>query len=131
MKIRTEQVIDVQEWDKLVEETYQRRYSFQQQNGCQERGSFYLTVPAPDDDFKNDTLPEIVNHKEMGVSFEAWLKRDPKQFLNDQNDSCRKEQWAIDLWWERNFYPTIQMVANDLHKKGLLQAGKYTIDIDW
>jgi len=27
--------------------------------------------------------------------------------------------------------PNIQRVANDLHTKGLLEAGKYIIDIDW
>ena len=33
--------------------------------------------------------------------------------------------------WERNFYPNIQAVANDLYKKGLLETGDYWIDIDW
>ena len=54
-----------------------------------------------------------------------------KQVLNSEEKGFRKDQWAIDLWWERNFYPNIQMVANDLHSKGLLEAGEYTINIDW
>ena len=29
------------------------------------------------------------------------------------------------------FYPNFQMIANDLHEKGLLPAGEYSIDIDW
>ena len=42
-----------------------------------------------------------------------------------------QDSWLIDLWWKRNFYPDIEMVANDLHAKGLLEAGEYAIDIDW
>ena len=126
LKIRTKQVIDVDEWDKLVEKTYGRTYKFQQQDGCKDRGNFRLKVPIKTDDYEQDIVPEIVNHEEMGVSFAAWLKRDPKTPLADG-----KSDYTLDLWWERNFYPNVQMVANDLHAKGLLEAGDYTIDIDW
>lgn len=129
MKIKTEKVIELQEWDDLVSKTYKRPYSFQQQDGCKDRGNFRFTVPVKKpSDFENETLPEVINHETRGVSFAAWLKRDPKQKLNDDDT---KEQWGIDLWWERNFYPDFEMIANDLHKKGLLKAGSYTIDIDW
>lgn len=128
IKVRTEQIIDVCDWDDLVCKTYGRPYSFQQQDGCKSRGYERITVPAEDDDFENDTVPETVNHDVMGVSFAAWLARDPTQKLNaEERDSPR----SIELWWERNFYPSVQMVANDLHEKGLLPAGEYTIDIDW
>jgi hypothetical protein len=126
--IRTVQMIDVSDWDDLVVETYGRPYSFQQQDGCKDRGTVELTVPDEGDDYDNDTVPETVNHDDMGVSFAAWLARDPKQKLN-------AESWdsdsAIDLWWTRNFYPNVQMVANDLHAKGLIPAGDYVINIDW
>ncbi len=128
MKIRTEQVIDVHEWDKLVQETYGRPYMFQQQNGCQDRGTYHLTVPSEGEDFDNDTLPEIVNHDDMGVSFDAWLKRDPKAPLKDEEYN---QVYSIGLWWARNFYPSIEMVANDLHAKGLLPTGEFSINIDW
>lgn len=126
--MRTEQVtmVEVQEWDKLVEETYKRSYCFQQQDGCKSRGIFTLTVPEDADDFENPTVPEVVNHDDMGVSFKAWCERDPKQELQGDSDPS-----SLNLWWERNFYPEVQMVANDLHKRGLLEAGIYTIDIDW
>ena len=81
--------------------------------------------------FENDTIPEIVNGPEMGVSFEAWKSRDPKQPLKSEEKGCRDESWAIDLWWGRNFYPCLQVVANDLHARGLLEAGEYGINIDW
>lgn len=128
MKIKSEKVIAVSEWDALVTKTYKRPYSFQQQDGCQGRGTFRFSVPGEAEDYERDTVPEVVNHDEMGVSFAAWLKRDPKTRLSGETDN---DSWLIELWWERNFYPDIQMIANDLHAKGLLKAGKYTIDIDW
>lgn len=126
MEIRTEKVITVQEWDKTVEETYNRHYSFQQQDGCKERGMFYITIPDEAEDYENEIVPEIVNHGEMGVSFKAWLERDPKQPLENGDTD-----YSLRLWWERNFYPDIQMIANDLYEKGLIEKGDYIIEIDW
>lgn len=127
IKTRTEQVISVQDWDNLVTETYGRPYSFQQQDGCKERQRVYLAVPDDPCDFENDTIPEVVNGNEMGVSFAAWLARDPNQPIPGSDEFG----WRLGLWWDRNFYPDVQMIANDLHEKGLLPAGEYTIDIDW
>lgn len=124
--IRTEQVIDCNEFDKLVKETYKRPYCLQQQDGCRERGSVCVEVPNDPCDYERDTIPEVVNGPEMGVSFKAWLARDPKQKLPDE-----KYDWAILMWWECNFYPNLFVVANDLHNRGLLPAGKYRIIIDW
>ncbi len=126
MKIQTKKVIDVSDWDEAVVATYGRPYKFQQQNGCQERGTFGLSAPGDVDGEWPDTVPEIVNHDEMGVNFAAWLARDPGQPLADGRTS-----YSLQLWWERNFYPPIQAVANDLSSKGLLEAGDYLIDIDW
>lgn len=129
MKLKTNTIttIDCFELDKVVRETYGRLYCFQQQDGCKDRGSYRVTVPVENpDDYENDTVPEIVNGEEMGVSFEAWLARDPKQKLKGQEfDFC------LSLWWQRNFYPHIDMVLNDLYQKDLVDAGEYTIIIDW
>lgn len=78
--------------------------------------------------FENDTVPEIVNHSEMGVSFKAWLERNPNQKLNNPGD---EDALCLRLWWNRNFYPHVDMIINDLHSKGLLEAGEYDIKIDW
>ena len=126
IRTRTETLIDVQDWDALVTETYGRPYSFQQQDGCKDRDLVAITVPEECDDFENDTVPEIVNGDEMGVSFKAWLARDPKTPLPDRDDT-----FGLTLWWERNFYPDVQMIANDLYEKGLIEAGEYLINIDW
>lgn len=128
MKTKSIKVIEVGDWDDLVTKTYKRPYSFQQQDGCKDRGMEYITVPSPADDYSNDTVPEVVNHPEMGVSFAAWLARDPKQKLSNKE---QQETFYLDLWWERNFYPDAQMIANDLYARGLLEAGEYGIDIDW
>jgi hypothetical protein len=128
MKIKTVQMIETSDWDSVVKETYQRPYCFQQQHGCRDRGTHWLVVPDPEynDSEMNDSVPEIVNGPEMGVKFAAWLARDPAQPLQDQ-----KWDWELPMWWERNFYPEIEAVANDLHAKGLLPAGEYIINIDW
>ena len=129
LEVRTQKVVGEIEWSKFVSEVYGRPYNFQQQDDCKSRGTYTLTVPSKYyDDYANDTVPENVNDDEMGVSFSAWLARDPKQKLSNPKD---QQDYCLDMWWERNFYPNIEMVANDLHAKGLLDEGEYLIDIDW
>lgn len=129
---KMEKVIDVSDWDQLVVDTYGRTYSFQQQDGCKPRGREHLQAMSDPElvyDFEAETVPEVVNGDEMGVSFAAWLARDPEQLL-DTEDRFDREH-GLGLWWDRNFYPTAESVAHDLVKRGLLEEGAYTIDIDW
>lgn len=128
-RVRNELFIDVQDWDALVVKTYGRPYSFQQQDGCKAQGRETLRVlPNPDhiDDYDDDTVPEVINGSEMGVSFAAWLARDPKEWNGEVGDAR-----FLGLFWERNFYPTAEAIAHDLFKRGLIEKGTYTIDIDW
>lgn len=123
-------IVDVGEWNKLVSNTYGRPYNFQQQEGCQERGVFKITIPSEysqeEEDEMNESIPEVVNGEEMGVRFKTWLERDPnKPILNQTYD------FQLGIFWDRNFYPNIHAVANDLYEKGLIDAGDYVIDIDW
>jgi hypothetical protein len=125
MNVQNVRIIDDSDWDALVVKTYGRPYAFQQQDGCQDRGIVHLTVPdGTDEEHMHDEIPE--NGEVMGVTFAAWLGRDPAQRLRNQ-----QYDWQLSMWWEQNFYPDIQMVANDLHEKGLLEAGDYIINIDW
>jgi hypothetical protein len=119
------ETISCSDLDALVTETYGRPYCFQQQDGCQGRGQRRVSIPTEGYDFENNTVPEEVNHQEMGVSFKEWLARDPKKNLHGQSN------FGLTLWWERNFYPSLDMVLDDLHKKGLVDAGEYSIIIDW
>lgn len=127
MKIQKRNLIDVYDWDDLVSETYNKVYSFQQQDGCKSRG--VETISTNEDwlkDFENTEIPFKVNGEEMGVSFETWLNTSPQDTFKHFNDS-----WRNDLFWERNFYPHVNMIANDLCKKGLLETGEYDIKINW
>lgn len=125
IKTQNKQIIDVGDFDDLVTKTYGKPYNFQQQNGCQDRGTHHITVPDSAEDYENDNLPDKVNGEQKGVSFAAWVERNPKQWSGDKNS------WTIELFWQRNFYPNVQMIANDLHAKGLFPAGEYIIEIDW
>jgi hypothetical protein len=128
MKLKTKktQVVQVQDWDDLVQETYGKIYSFQQQDDCKDRGTIFINIPSEPCDFENDTVPEVINGEEMGVSFKAWLERDPNEW-----NGIVSHRSFIQLFWTRNFYPDVQMIANDLHARGLVDAGEYAIEIDW
>lgn len=149
IKTQKVNVIDVNDWDNLVSETYGKPYSFQQQDGCKSRQHVSISVPELyPEDYENDTIPEVINGNKMGVSFQTWLKRDPNAPLNCTEKEAKdcnyywgisssdlkkwqKDKSHISMFYERNFYPSIGMIINDLHSKGLLEAGNYKIDIDW
>jgi hypothetical protein len=126
LKYKNKKTIEVSDWDELVEKTYGRPYSFQQQEGCKSRGTFHITIPCKytEDEEMNDSIPEEINGDDMGVKFKVWLERDPNAPFSDGTKN-------ICLFWERNFYPDVHTVANDLFEKGLIEAGDYVIDIDW
>ena len=130
LEVRIEKVVEVSDWNEFIKEIYGRPYDFQQQDGCMDRGVFRILVPQKYyDDYEATSIPEIVNGPDMGVSFEAWLARDPKTPLSE--DDSAGDSYALKMWWERNFFPNIDMIINDLHKRGLLEAGEYAINIDW
>jgi len=112
----------------MVQETYGRMYCFQQQEDCKGRGTEYFSVPATYscDEEMNDSVPEVINGSDMGVKFEVWLARDPKEW-----NGSKEDERFLDLFWERNFYPDFGTLINDLHKKGLIDEGEYMMEIDW
>jgi hypothetical protein len=129
LKFETKKVIDCFDWDDLVQKTYNKTYCFQQQDGCKERGVETIHVPVENpEDYEAIEIPFKVNGSKMGVSFETWLKTSPEDTVKEFN---RDYKWENDLFWERNFYPRVDMIVNDLYSKGLIEAGKYVINIDW
>lgn len=126
--IKNVKQIEVNEWDELVSSTYNKPYSFQQQEGCKSRGAFQLTIPSDyiEDEKMHDSIPEEINGKIMGVKFNKWLERDSKQKVDNST-----QQWEIKIFWHRNFYPDVYTIANNLYKKGLIEKGNYIINIDW
>ena len=123
LKYSDVKMIDCNDLDNLVQAVYGKPYCLQQQNGCMERQVLSVDIPEMyPEDYSNDTLPEKINGSDMGVSFEAWLKSDEQR---------RDGVWGNCIWWERNWYPSLDMVLNDLHQRGHIDAGHYEIDIDW
>ena len=136
LKYKTERVVQVRDWDRLVTETYKKPYSFQQQDGCQSRGVVNITIPDKwtNDEEMNDSIPEVINGDEMGVKFQVWLDTTVEEVnakFEEVNGKPESYPGQNSLFWERNFYPELQTVANDLYNKGLIEAGSYTINIDW
>lgn len=131
IKFETVNIITSHDWDKLVKEVYNKPYSIQQQEGCQERGTCYeIDLPCENLDDEYDETNEIpfeINGDEMGVSFKTWLEADPEQHKIDNN----WDEGCINVFWDRNFYPDVAMLAQDLFEKGHIDAGSYTIKIDW
>lgn len=136
LKYKEVKVITVSDWDNLVKEVYGKPYNFQQQDDCKARGYEPFTVwedlnydLSYCEDFTNKKIPYEINGKIMGVSFQTWLnttEEDIKsKFLN------RDVKLGFDIFWHRNFYPHISILAQDLYKKGLIEAGDYLIKIDW
>lgn len=127
--METVSIFDLYEWNSLVSGTYNRVYDFQQQDNCKGKGLEYFSVPGEDNDYDNESVLEIVNGPEMGVKFSSWLARDTAQLLEASNSMS--PDLELDLWWRRNFYPSLQSIANDLYKKGILSEGDYAININW
>ena len=127
LRITTVQSIEASDLDALVRKTYGRPFKYQQQDGSRERGTHDVSIPDPlAADFENDEIPEEINGDDMGVSFKAWLERTP-----DAPVSNLEAPYEIALFWERNFYPDLGTLLNDLHERRLVPAGDYQIVIDW
>ncbi len=130
LKSRLVRLVELRDWNELVVATYGRPYNFQQQRGCMNRGTEELLVEGNykgEDFFEQTEIPETTNTYEMGVTLEAWLSRDPKQRLSEEENS----DWELEMWWERNFYPDIDFLAEDMANRGVLEPGTYVINIDW
>lgn len=128
IKYTTKKVISLQAWDDLVEKTYGKPYCFQQQDGCKGRELVNFSVPYDwtSDEEMNNSIPDVINGQEMGVKFDVWLARDPEEWNGKKED-----KHFVRMFWQRNFYPDFGTIVNDLHAKGLIEAGEYSIDIDW
>jgi hypothetical protein len=98
------------------------------------KGAYYIRI-VPDnkeevetwgDEYENDSIPFELNGRIMGVTFETWLATSPgdtrKHFTYDSDN---------DMFWERKFYPDINMIVKDLYLKGFLEPGEYQLLVDW
>jgi hypothetical protein len=115
IKYTTIKQIDDSDLDDLVQKVYGKPYTFQQQNGCQERGTRNITVPESifEDDVVN-TISEAIEDDSGGVSFADWLAADPNDPIFGE------EEWEREMLFQRNVYPPLEYVVNDLYAKGLI-----------
>lgn len=129
LKYANRKVIDGYDWNRLVIKTYGKPYALQQQEGGMENNTFFeLSIPCEftNDENMHEEIPEDINGENMGVKFKTWLARDPKQPIKGDNTG-----WMINRFWDRNFYPDIYTLANDMYEKGVIEKGEYIIKIDW
>lgn len=133
LKTKTITLIEVEDWDYLVNQVYGKPYRFQQQYGCQSKELYTFSVPDIDgEDFEETEIPFDIDGEEMGVSFETWLNTSPESTVKHFTDfNSGLVEYYNRMFWERNFYPSISMIINDLHSKGFLEEGEYSINIDW
>lgn len=115
------QIITAQDWDSLVFETYGKPYNFQQQDGCKPRGLYKVYAP---EDYEEDEIPVEINGEVMGASFKSWLDRSPEE-------KFFKEDFYNTLFWNRNFYPDLGTLVEDLRNKGLCPKEDFRIEVDW
>ena len=100
IKIKKINIIELSDWNKLVESTYNKIYNFQQQNGCLPRGTVYFSVPDEAyEEEMNDSIPEIINDEDnRGVKFNVWLQRDSNAPLNPTD----KELSKCNYYWRKS-----------------------------
>ena len=109
LKYKSVKTIDVNDWDDLVIETYGKSYCFQQQDGCQGRGNVNLIIPSNPtrDDRMNESIPEEVNGRKMGVKFAVWLAADP-DYPVDMDD------FVIPVYVQTDLKSTFNTDANQI-----------------
>ena len=128
MRYETMRYVQVSDLDNFIKETYKRPYSFQQQRGCQARGTQNVKVPIEglEDCDEGYNVEDVLENPWDGVSLKDWLERDPKEKIKDSDNDG-----TLERFWERNFFPDIEILFDDLFKKGLIEEGEYVINIDW
>lgn|SRR5574343_400590 len=120
IKTKPKHVINSDVWDKYVTKIYKRPYSISDQ--FEFKNVLEFKVPNRAIDFANEIVEEDESTKETGVNFKSWISRDPSQPISGD-----PRPFVTKLWWFRSFYPEIDVLANDLYKKGQLERGEYVI----
>ena len=110
-------VLHESEFSDLVRQTFERPYSLQQQGDMHSQESFVrFDVPADREEEEHW----------QAVSMEEWLAATPP----DPEDRSM-EAFTDRLRWDREFYPQLDSVANELHARGQLDAGTYVLHVWW
>lgn len=120
------------DWDEFITATYKKSYCFQQQAGCRDRCTYEFSLPLECEpggyELDLEDVPATLKTFAMQTTFAKWLERSEKEPLSSDTSQSKS---ALELWWQRHFYPAPEVIADNLYKRGLLPAGDYVIEIDW
>lgn len=137
--LKEEKIVNVSDWDKLVKETCDKPYSFKQQDGCQNRRIYKITIPSE----LNNSIPDKNMYDKTGITWCIWLKSKLtpnliKRYLHRvkfalwlEHSVIGTDDLAIGIFWNTNLYPDIFTITNDMYEKGLIKKGDYLININW
>lgn len=159
LNVKIVKQINESEFSELVRKTYNRPYRLQQTDGCYSRGSFTLTISSNGCEAYPTTAMSNGGDGESPVSFQEWIQRDRnepipisekdieayealknssisnKSFYDPNNESNKKSREVggllNTLWWEREFYPDLNELLDDMLSRGLIEEGEYEMEIDW
>jgi hypothetical protein len=119
MRIENVKLIGETEFSRLVSETYGRPYQLQQQDNCMGQDEIErVTVPDEGIDIDDD------------ARFAEWRDADVPDPVGVLHGETRWD-WEVELYWQREYYPPLQELVNDLHERGLLPQGDYVIHASW
>ncbi|WP_043736189.1 hypothetical protein [Nocardia asiatica] len=103
-------LIDENTFSALVSHLHARPYRLQQQgDGLPQNTIVKITVPA-------------LEHDWPGIPLAEWAATPIGDYTYP---------WQAETHWEREYYPCLEDVVNDLHARGLLAAGNYALHVRW
>lgn len=129
LQYKNVKLIDSSDFDELVEAIYNIPYCFQQQDGCIDRGFYPIEVIEDEEWLDDDYLKSpkesfYLDCDIFGVDFQSWKNFKASDFKHFQD-------WKSQLIFHRHFYPKTEILLHDLCKRGVIEAGKYYIEVDW
>lgn len=122
MELKFKQInqIDSGDFDKFIRSFYKKPYCIQQQNGCMSRGAIEFSIPLINDDSILFNV-ELFDYLDDLPSLQEWLLKDPSEKVEGIT--------FLDIYWERDFYPKLSEILNDLYEKQKIVEGDYQIVI--
>jgi hypothetical protein len=120
MRIKSVKLIDETEFSQLVREAYGRPYRLQQQDHCMGQNEIEL-ITIPDEGIDIDDPQR----------FEEWRDAEAPESRGVDQFGDMRWDWEVELHWEREFYPPLQELVNDMYERSLLPQGDYAIRAYW
>jgi hypothetical protein len=140
IKYTNKRVISVHDWDRLVTEVYGRTYNFQQQDGCQSRGTYELSISTEEiDDSDSETDSDDENFEEVKVlkinipsdndSLSSQINLDINNDLTELDDNFLDNESETD---ENNLEEdiTLEEVPNNLEDNLKIDLKKISINLE-